>query len=109
LSKPAQNTAIPLGTPFVRSNDSVLPATAEPEKVSAGTPLLPRQPTPCDDVFPVSMLTSILPAALSSQPDAAGGPDAPTQYRRCRVSRWKPAGAVAPDVVICTTMSSTPL
>src|SRR5262245_3258974 len=107
--KPATNSAMPPGRPFARLNATVLPTTAEPDMVSVGIPLLPRQPTPCDDVLPVSMLTSILPAALPSVPVVECGPAEPTQYRRCRTSRWKPAGAVPPDVVICTTTSSTPL
>src|SRR5436190_6399118 len=99
LLKPAKNTARPFGTPLVRSNDSVLPTTGEPEEFSVGVPLLPTQPTPCDDTLPVSMLTSILPAAVPNVPVVPCGAEPPTQYRRCRTSRWKPLGALPPDVV----------
>src|SRR5689334_9701347 len=100
LLKPAKNSAMPFGTPFVKSNDSVLPTTGEPEKFSVGVPLLPRQPSPCDDALPISMLTSIFSAALSKLPAAGAGPVAANQYRRWRVSRRMPLTGAVPFVVV---------
>src|SRR5688572_1683745 len=110
LLKPAKNTARPFGTPFVRSNDSVLPTTGEPEKFSAGVPLLPGQPSPCDDTLPISMLTSISSAALSNEPLVPGGPEVPIHQRRWRFSMRMPLTGAVPFVdVIWITTSSTPL
>src|SRR5436190_20821087 len=110
LLKPAKNSATPLGTPFVRSNDSVLPTTGEPDRLSVGVPLLPGQPSPCDDTLPISMLTSIARAALSNVPLAAGGPNVPIHHRRVRFSLRMPLSGAVPFVdVIWMTTSSTPL
>src|SRR5436190_9627846 len=98
LLKPAKNSATPLGTPFVRSNDSVLPTTGEPDRLSVGVPLLPRQPSPCDDALPISMLTSISRAPLSNEPLAEGGPDVPIHQSRWRFSMRMPLVGAVPFV-----------
>src|SRR5262245_9441368 len=76
---PMIDIAMPLGRPLLRLNAIEVLGWPVPTVVSVGVPLLPGQPSPCEETRAISMLTSTLLAARPEVPVAGGDPAAAVQ------------------------------